>query len=171
MEEILNEIDTNLLATFKDKGLKAYGYCELVIKDGRPNPISCTPVKGDKRRVAEIHDQYNGIFYHRLLASSPAQDDEDFSFGDTLSKRFALRMRTVCATKVKLGEDFFIDFTNAFPDKITLTGYKFVFLSQGTVIADHEAVYNQEYGDQSYDKHRTSWNIFAFEYDLSFIKC
>jgi len=171
LETILNDIDQGLLETFAGKGLKAYGYCELVTKDDKPNPVTCTLKQGEKRESAQIHDKWNGIFYHRLLNSFPAQDDEEFSFGNRISKRFSLRVRTVLAHKVQLGENFFIDFFNAFPDKMTISGYKFVFLSQGTIIADHEGVYNQEYGDQSYNKHRTAWNIFAFEYDLEFIKC
>lgn len=157
---------------FKKSGLKAYGYCELVTKDGKPSPVTCTLKKGGKREVAEIHDNLNGIFYHRLLPSNPVVEDEDFSFGITRAKRFDLNIRTVLAHKVQLGEDFAFNFFSSFPDRITMSGYKFVFLNQGTLIADHEAIFNQEYGENhSYSKHRTPWNIYAFEFNLVFIKC
>jgi hypothetical protein len=161
-----------MLAAFPSKGLKAYGYCELVTKDGKPNPVTCVPdaIKRD-RIVASIDDKYNGIFYHRLL-SSPFIEDEDFSFGKKMSKRYSARIRTVIALKVQLGEEFIFTFVNAIPDRITtLTDFKFVLLSEGSLIADHEAVYIEEYGNNSYEKHRTTWNVFALEYDIEFILC
>lgn len=171
METLLNEIDALLLATFKDKGLKAYGLCELVTKDDKPNPVTVSlDAKKKSRTVAEIHDRFNGIFYHRELNGN-WREDEEFSFGDSLSKRHQKRIRTVLAYKTKLGEGFITDFVTAFPDKITITDYKFVFLTQGTLIADHEAVFTQEYGNASYEKHRIDWNVYALEYDIEFIKC
>lgn len=155
------------MCDFKDQGLKAYGLCELIQKDGKSNPVTVDRT----RQIAQIHDRYNGIFYHRLLSGS-FQDDEEFSFGKQMSRRFTGRIRTFIAYKVQLGEDFIFSFVKAFPDKInTPSGYKFVHLSQGTLIADHEAVYNQEYGNNSYEKHRTPWNIYALEYDIEFILC
>lgn len=166
MEKILNSLDLNLQATFKNKGLKAYGYCELIQKDGKPNPVHVQ----DRNVVASIHDRFNGIFYHRLL-NSPWNEDEDFSFGNKISKRFRCRIRTVIAHKVKVGESFIFDFIKAMPEKLSVDGFKFVLLSEGTLIADHESVSNQEYGAIPYEKHRTPWNIFALEYDIEFIKC
>jgi mannitol-1-phosphate/altronate dehydrogenase len=170
LEKICVNIDTILQATFKTKGLKAYGLCELVDKDGKPNPITV-----DKKRIpAQIHDRFDGIFYHRILANNPYVEDEEHSFGATLKKKFTVRMRCVVAYKVKLGEEFMFEFANAFPDKLVVTylpEYKFVHLGQGNLIADHEAVFIQEYGNNSYEKHRTSWNIFALEYDIEFILC
>jgi hypothetical protein len=168
LEEILNSLDASLLSTFKDKGLKAYGLCELITKDDKVNPVTV-----DKdRKQAQIHDRFNGIFYHRLLQSFPVEDSEEFSFGIALSKKFVVRIRTFIAYKVQLGEKFIFDFVDAIPDRIEgLTDYKFVLLDSGQLIADHEAVFIQEYGNHSYEKHRTSWNIFALEYDLEFILC
>lgn len=171
MEKIFNNIDNGILETFSNKGLKAYGLCELVHKDGKPNPVMVGRNKKGNREPAQIHDRQDGIFYHRFLSGS-FTDDEEFSFGDKMARRFIGRVRTVLAYKIQLGEQFIFDFVKAFPDKIdSLTEYKFVHLSQGTLIADHEAVYIQEYGDNSYEKHRTPWNIYALEYDIEFILC
>jgi hypothetical protein len=171
LETILNEVDRQLQATFKNKGLKAYGFCELVDKDGKPNPVTCSNGINKSRTPAQIHDSHKGIFYHRLLANTPVTEDEEFSFG-TLKLRFQPRIRTVIAFKQSLGEEFIFEFIDAIPDKITtLTGYKFVLLTQGTLIADHDAVFNQEYGQNSYEKHRITWNIYALEYDIDFMLC
>jgi hypothetical protein len=172
LENICNNIDTILLAAFPNESLKAYGLCELVFKDSKPNPVSVTPV-ANTRVPAQIHDQWNGIFYHRLLNSGYVED-LDHSFGDVLRKRFTIRMRTVVAYKIVLGEEFIFEFVKAFPEKLStteLTDYKFVHLGQGNLIADHETVFIQEYGNNSYEKHRTPWNIFALEYDIEFIMC
>lgn len=170
MEIILNEIDKRIQDTFPNKGLKAYGYCEVVKKLEETKPVTCQRDKKGNREVAEIHDRYNGIFYHRLL-NSTWSDDESFSFGYKMSKRQRKRIRTVIAYKTVLGEEFINDFIAAIPDTITLTGFKLVDLREGTLIADHEAIYNQEYGQGSYEKHRITWNIFALEYDIEFILC
>ncbi len=173
MEEICDNIDAILLAAFPGQGLNPYGLCELVKKDGKPNPVQVTPI-GNTRKQAQIHDQWNGIFYHRILANNDIIEDEEHSFGATYKKRFNVRMRTVVAYKIKLGERFMFEFAKAFPEKLStleLTDYKFVHLGQGNLIADHEAVFVQEYGDNSYEKHRTPWNIFALEYDIEFIMC
>lgn len=173
MEEILSNIDAYLLETFKSSGLKAYGFCELVTKDGKPNPVTCSLKKGEKREMAQIHDQWNGIFYHRMLPSAPAEEDEEFSFGIKMARRQRIRMRMVIAHKVKLGEDLIFQIIEAFPDRREIDGYKFVFLNQGTLNTDHQGIYIEEYGNDqtTYNKHRTTWNIYAFEYDLEFIKC
>jgi hypothetical protein len=141
-----------------------------VTKDKETKPVSVSLDTNKKRPVAEIHDRFNGVFYHRIL-NSPWVLDEEFSFGATMAKRHQVRTRTVLAYKTQLGENFIFDFVKAFPEKLTLTGYKFVTLEEGTLIADHEAVYNQEYGNNSYEKHRIAWNIFALEYDIDFILC
>lgn len=171
MEEILNELDKVLQEAFKTKGLKAYGLCELILKNDKPNPVTVDKT----RKEAAINDNFNGIFYHRIIpGSDPVSEDEEMSFGATLKKRFSPHIRTVVAIKVQLGENFKYDFANAFPDRITtLSEYKFVFLNQLTLIDDHEGVYNQEYGpnNASYTKHRISWNIFAVEFDLDFMLC
>ncbi len=149
-------------------GLKAYGLCELVLKDNQPNPVTYDL----KREQAQIHDRYDGIFYHRLL-NSESNEDLDMSFGVYILDRTLARFRIVLAHKVKLGEGFVMDFAKAMPKKIDLTNYKFIHRSANlTIIADHEAVYNQEYGQSTpYERHRTTWNIYALEYNLEFIEC
>jgi hypothetical protein len=166
LETILNELDRQLLATFKNDGLKAYGFCELVSKGDSIQPVTC-----NKDRIhAAINDRYDGIFYHRQLANAPITEDEEFSFG-RLKLRFQPRIRTVIALKHRKGEEFIFSFIEAIPEKIILSGYKFVLLTPGTLIADQEAVVNQEYGQIAYEKHRTSWNIYALEYDIDFMLC
>jgi hypothetical protein len=166
LETILNELDKNLQSTFKNVGLKAYGFCELITKDNRTLPVTC-----DKDHTpAVINDRFKGIFYHRLTANIPITEDEEMSFGN-LKLKYQPRIRTVMGFDHRLGEDFIFQFIEAIPDSLTISGYKFVILRPGTLIADHEAVISQEYGQLSNEKHRTSWNIYALEYDIDFMLC
>lgn len=168
MEKICRELDKAILSALPDKGLKAYGLCELVTKGKQPHPITVDLT----RKQAEIHDSFNGIFYHRFLSASPSED-LDNSFGLEISDRVVSRLRTFIAFKVKLGEEFIFDFLNVIPRRITLDGFKFIQRSSSMdLIADHESVYNQEYGESTpYEKHRTTWNIYALEYNIEFILC
>lgn len=167
MEKICNEIDKVILAALPNAGLKAYGLCELIKKQNQPIPTTVDST----RKTAEIRSEFDGVFYHRLLSASLLQD-EDMSFGDELSDRISARLRTVLAYKVHLGEDFIFDFGKVIPQKIELNGFKFIQRSAAMdLIADHEAVHDQEWGATDYERHRTPWNIFAIEYNVEFILC
>lgn len=167
MEKICSSIDKVILETLCNKGLKAYGFCELVTKSDQVHPVTYDK----KREQAQIHDRFDGIFYHRLL-NLDSQEDLDVSFGVDILDRTLARFRIFLAYKVHLGERFIMDFKNAIPKKIEMDGYKFIHRSSAvSILADHETVYNQEYGATSYEKHRTPWNIYALEYSLEFVEC
>jgi hypothetical protein len=167
LEKICLEIDKAILAALPSAGLKAHGLCELVTKNKQVNPITCDI----KRKQADIHDGFNGIFYHRFLSAVP-DEDEDFSFGITMSDRIRARLRTFVAYKVHLGEEFIFDFIKAIPKKIEIPGYRFIHRSPAVDLnANHEDVYAQEYGNTNYEHHRTVYNINAIEYNMEFIIC
>ena len=168
MEKICREIDTCILAALPTAGLKAYGLCELVSKSDQQNPVTVDKT----RKQAAFVDTQNGHFYHRFISGN-STEDEDMSFGIDISDRVSPRMRIFLAYKIQLGEEFVFDFIKAIPKKMALDGYKFVHRSSSVdLITDHEAVYNQEYNEKTaYERHRTTHNIFAIEYNLEFIKC
>jgi hypothetical protein len=168
LEKICNSIDLEILKALPNAGLKAYGLCELIKKGDQQNPVTVDST----RKIASFVDSMNGHFYHRLLNSNQ-NEDEDMSFGDELIIKTAARIRTVLAYKIKLGEEFIFDFINAIPQKTKMDGYKFIHRSVAIdLIVDHEGVYNQEYNETTaYERHRTTYNIFAIEYNLEFIKC
>ena len=168
MEKICLEIDKAILAALPSSGLKAYGLCELIKKSKQYHPVTVDKT----RQQAQINDSFDGIFYHRMLNSNVTEDEEN-SFGLELSDKVFARLRTFCAFKVKLGEEFIFDFIKTIPRKITLTDFKFIHRSASVdLIADHEGVYNQEYGETTpYEHHRVAWNIWAVEYNIEFILC
>lgn len=146
----------------------AYGLCELIKKADQQTPVSVDVT----RKPATFNSAMNGHFYHRLVSSSQAED-VDMSFGVDISDRVSPRLRTFIAYKIALGEEFIFDFISAIPKKVVMDGYKFIHRSSSLdLIVDHEAVYNQEYGETTpYERHRTVYNIFAVEYNLDFILC
>ena len=168
MEKICHEIDKAVLAALPHAGLKAYGLCELITKGKQRHPVTVDKT----RKQAEIHDAFDGIFYHRFLNANPTEDLE-FSFGIDITDRISARLRTFIAYKVKLGEEFIFQFAQAIPKRMTIDGYKLIQRSgQIDLIAYHEGVYNQEYTEGTpYEKHRTTYNIYAIEYNIEFILC
>jgi len=168
LEKICLEIDKAIESALPNSGLKAYGLCELITKGKQQQPVTVDKT----RKPAQIHDAFLGIFYHRLISGTSAQDP-DFSFGVDIVDRVSPRLRTFLAYKVELGENFIFDFMAAIPKRITIAGYKLIQRStQIDLIADHEAVYNQEYNEGTpYEKHRTTYNIYAIEYNIEYILC
>jgi hypothetical protein len=170
LAKICDEIDKAILNALPTSGLKAYGLCELINKGNQQHPVTHDLT----RQPAQINDRFDGIFYHRLL-SIESNEDEEISFGVDILDRSNARLRIFLAHKVHLGEGFVMSFKNAIPSKITSLplDFKFIHRSIGvTINTDHEGVYNQEYGETTpYERHRTTYNIYALEFNLDFVEC
>lgn len=166
MTDIIEAFDAYMIARFIDKGLKPYGLAELIKKGSSVQPVHVTT-----RQHIAINDKWDGQWYHRIISSGKATSEED-SFGSTEAKVQTVRLRTVFATKHKMGELIRYSFARTIPDILTVEGYRRVdFSNDLTMIEDQEGVYNQEWGAGDYEKHATAWNIVAMEYDVSFIAC
>lgn len=166
MTDVIEALDTHLDSLFASKGMKAMGLCELIKKGA-----SIQPVNVDSRQHVAINDRYDGIWYHRVLSTGSTASEEN-SFGSSVAKMQDVRIRTVLATKHKLGETLRYDFANSIPSILEVEGYRMVDISENvTMIEDQEGIYSQEFGGGDYEKHATAWNINAMEYDISFIRC
>lgn len=166
MTDVIEALDNYMDNLFSGKGMKPFGLCELIKKGA-----SIQPVHVDSRQHIAINDKYDGMWYHRILSGSSAPSEED-SFGPTIARRQTVRLRTVLATKHKLGESLRFDFARQLPSTLTIDGYRLVDVSETVnLIEDQEGVYGQEFGGGDYEKHATAWNIHALEYDVEFIKC
>ena len=148
-------------------GIKFFGLSELMTKANQPHPITVN----DRQQVA-INDRYNGIMYHRLISSALSQPD-NLQWGNKAWSLYKSRMRTVLAFRVnKFDEEFVFDFSNAMPDLLTVDGYKSVDVTNDvTIISDQENIYKTEFGNGDYEKHIVTWNIYALEYGIEFLKC
>lgn len=167
MKDICDQIDLYIVDKLPCPGIKFSGLAELATKANQPHPVTVN----DRQQVA-INDRYDGIFYHRLLSSGSTQPDE-WQRGNVSLSVFSSKLRSVLAFKVKkFAEEFIYDFVNAMPDSLQLTGYHLLDVTNNmTIIADQEAVYKTEFGSGDYEKHILTWNIYAIEYNVEFIKC
>lgn len=166
MTHIIDALDSYMDNLFSGKGMKPFGLCELIKKGA-----SLQPVHVDSRQQIAINDRYDGLWYHRILSAGSAPSEEN-TFGDAVAKMQTVRIRTVLATKHKLGEALRFDFAEQLPETLTVDGYRLIDVSENiNMIEDQEGVYAQEFGGGDYEKHATAWNVHALEYDLSFIKC
>jgi hypothetical protein len=58
------------------------------------------------------------------------------------------------------------------PVHVDIAGvYEFVDIGGLTLNTDQVAIYNEEFGENSYEKHIQDWNIYALEYAIEFIRC
>lgn len=167
MKDICEAIDSYVIDKLPCPGIKFFGLAELAKKADQPHPVTIN----DRKQIS-INDRYDGIFYHRLLSSGLTQPD-NLQWGNVALSLYKSRIRSVLAFRVnKLAEEFIYDFTNAMPDILELTGYKSIDVTNDvTIIADQEAVYKTEFGGGDYEKHILTWNIYALEYGIEFIKC
>lgn len=166
MTDVIDALDNYMDDLFSGKGMKPFGLCELIKKGS-----SIQPVHVDSRQHIAINDKYDGMWYHRIL-SGGAKPSEENSFGVTIAKKQTVRLRTVLATKHKLGESLRFDFAVQIPSTLEVDGYRLIDISDDVnLIEDQEGVYNQEFGGGDYDKHATAWNVHALEYDVELIKC
>lgn len=167
MTDICNAIDESIIETLPCPGIKFFGLCEQSIKGKQVHPVTVN----DRVQVS-LNDRYDGIAYYRLLSSGDSQPAE-YQWGNKQNNVFKSRLRNVIAFKVnKLSEEFVFDFVNAMPETIELTGYKLIDVQNNTnIVVDQKGIYMQEFGDGDYEKHILTWNIYAIEYDVEFIKC
>ena len=167
MKDICDQIDLYILSKLDCPGIKFFGLAELATKANQPHPVTIP----DREQIA-INDRYDGIFYHRLLSSGLTQPEEE-QRGNVSIAVFSSRMRSVLAFKVKkFAEEFIYDFNNAMPDLLTISGYHSVDVTNNVGInAEQEAIYKTEFGGGDYEKHILTWNIYAMEYNVEFIKC
>lgn len=164
MIDICNEINESLDSLDFNASLNTL--CELVLKNNQPHPITC-----DTRKQIAPDDTYDAVIYHRLLNAS-GEDDEANSYGSRMSRKISQRLRTVVLLKHALGEDKIYEIIGLYPDKITLSGYKYINIGSSVDLnVDHEGIHSQEFGGVDYERHRLAWNIYAIELNVEFVKC
>jgi len=167
LKDICDQIDIYVKSKIDLPGIKLFGFAELATKANQPHPVTIP-----NREQIAINDKYDGIFYHRLISSGLSQPDE-LQRGNVSVSLFSSRMRTVLAYKVKkFAEEFIFDFNKAMPDLLSVDGYHSVDVTNNVGInSDQEAIYKTEFGGGDYEKHILTWNIYAIEYNVEFIKC
>lgn len=166
MNAIIAEINRTVNLDECSKGVQLNGICELAVKSDQPHPVSIP----EKKQVAP-DDRYEAVVYHRLL-NDVATDDLDNSFGSRVYKKHAQIVRTVVLAKMAKGKDWIDKFIDAMPEVIDgLTNYKLVNINTINKNTNQDEIFNTEFGEGNYEKHRLSYNIYALEYTVEYIYC
>lgn len=165
MTDILTNLDETMLGIFPNEGIKFFGLCQQVKKNDQVHPVTI-----EEKKQVSIIDRWNAIVFHRL-ENIGFSEDELQQFGRSSGRKLVQNVRTIVAVKAKKGEDWIYEFTQNIPEKVTLADYEFIDINDINITIDQEAVYNAEFGENSYEKHIQDWNIYALEYGIEFLKC
>jgi hypothetical protein len=174
MTEIIQAIDTQtltFLSGYSGYTNKLFGFCELV-KFGAKGQDQPIPATIPDREKVSLNDAYKVITWIRQTDVVQYEDNPDFSYG-TKEARFAnLPLRLIFCNKVELGENLVYDFVEFLPSKISVSGYKLVFIKpELPVNPDHETIYLTELGNTVYERHRIPWNVYAITLNIQYMKC
>lgn len=161
--------------------VKNWGFVELSRKGARgkrtaqyaisEQPIPMTINGTGERLQVSLDDQFNFIFWIRLVDRSRFTNDTDDEWGVKPSKIQVLPLRIVICHRVELGEDLVHYIVGDLPKHLHIPGYEFVHLSDGFIDYDHENIHDTELGKTNYEKHRFDWNIYVINLDAEFRLC
>jgi hypothetical protein len=176
MKEIVDAIDVWTNTEYSSVTRRLFGYCELMRKTAAGGSEQPIPVTIPTRAQVSLDDRYDLMTWIRLPGTIRLGNDvsgNDWGFGLDEGKVQTSSLRFIVAHKVALGESFIIDFINALPSVLNVSGYEVVSLDKNSinVDADHESIYTTELGRTVYEKHRFTWNIYAISLDVEFIPC
>jgi hypothetical protein len=167
MTDIINKLDETLLGLMPNDGIRFFGLCQQVVKGEQTHPVTI-----DERKQVSIQDNWDVICFHRRLGTASIEPSDEQDFGRSIGRKVAQNMRTFVAHKVDKGEEWIYDFANNMPVHVDIAGvYEFVDIGGLTLNTDQVAIYNEEFGENSYEKHIQDWNIYALEYAIEFIRC
>ena len=176
MTEIIEAIDAWTLDRYAAYKTKLYGFSELIhVTAGEGSVEQIFPATYDNREKVTINDKYSFITWMRWQSPATYENNEQWNFGAEDARFAVLPLRLVLIHKSDLGEDLCFDFVNNLPSKLTVSGYKFVFVKpEFSVDPDHDAIIQQELGPANYlvyEKHRFKWNVYVINITCEFIAC
>src|SRR5688572_1897603 len=179
MIDIAEKIDEWTATEYPAVDKKLWGLCELITKTtGTPSADQPMPVKiinGQADRgtnQVSLDDKYSLITWIRLESGPSPIANEDDQWGLKEGSRMNATLRWVIAHKVELGENFILELLRDLPDRFTIEGYEFVYISADIdTDSDHDQIYLTELGKNNYERHRFNWNLYAIELNVEFIMC
>lgn len=177
MTEIVQAID-DFIDNRYEYAKKLYGFCELSRKTaGEGNveqimPMTIPDPPGASRERVALDDRYNFITWTRWVNPVQYEVSEEWSFGKDEARVGTVTLRLVLAHKTSLGEDIVLDLVNALPTEFTISGYQFAFVvGNPSIDPDHEGIWQTEFSNTAYEKHRFTWNLYAVNITVQFLEC
>jgi hypothetical protein len=175
MTELIEAIDDYTADYFSSYNLKNWGFCELMKKSaGEGSVEQPMPVTIPLRKQVSLMDTYEIITWIRQTSPVQYEPNEEWSFGKNEARFANLPLRIVFCNKVSLAnsESLVYEYLQNFPSKLSVADYQFIFVgANSSVDPDHEAIYTTELGNNSYEKHRFPWNLYAINLNVQFIIC
>lgn len=175
-DSIENWIDENIQSP--EIRVKNWGFAELAYRDSKGKtktsnqPIPMTINGTGERKQIALDDKKDFIYWVRWVSPATTRESEEDSWGLRVGKRDVLPIRIVIAHRVELGEDLVFRVLDGLPENLVLTGYDFVFLNRDwSIDPDHETIYRTELGETEYEKHRFTWNVYAINLNVEFLRC
>lgn len=172
MKEICDKLDEILLAALPNEGIRFFGLCQPVLKNDQTHPVTIE----DNKQVS-LDDKYKAICFHRLNGTADIPESEEQDFGRSTGRKRSQPMRLFIAHKVIMGEEWIDTFWKEIPETLDVEDgsgldiYEFVDITNLSLDTNQVEIYNTEFGDNNYEKHRIPWNIYAIEYNVEFIRC
>lgn len=164
MKVVTDYIDTYLNLELSDPYIHYYGLAELVTKSEERFPATV-----NNRDKVAIDNAYSAFCYHRVINNTPSFND-DISFGLKRKQQNSVVIRTVLGYKISEYDEMFrYDFASTMPQVIQLDGYEPIFLEPSNSIEDHEQLAIDESLQLPYEKHRLTWNLYAFESTIEIV--
>lgn len=175
MTDIIEAIDAWTAEEYSELNLKLFGFCELMRKSAGGNDQPMPVTISDRKQVA-IDDKRDLITWVRMpnsIQTSNNVEDQDWAFGLDDSPVQYTTLRWVIAAKASLGEKFIHELLKTVPSTLEVDGYQIVSIdkSSSSIDPDHETIYTTEFGNNNYEKHRFTWNLYVISLDVEYIIC
>src|SRR5690348_7767335 len=169
MTELLTSIDCLISACLP--AAKCWGLARLIEDDNGKYP--CT-YKQDGSQGEKItpNDRYGIAFYHRLLDSTPA-DNDTYSFGRSKTQLIEQKVRTILIVDIKKNQKVLDQFLSSFAgETLDDTTYRFAQVgSSFSVNRDSTVVWEAEWDKAYKDKFQMRYFVWAIEYSVEYISC
>lgn len=154
--EILNDVLNQFGST------KYFGECEKFTKGNQGILLNL------KSEQVTLDDRFNIISWFRVLDDSP-EIGSDHGFGFNHGMQPSKRIKWLIAYKKNLGNSIKDIIYKLSEDQINYRNFSIDL--DFKINPDHESVYNSEFKDDSYEKHRMTWRLFSVEFKIMLYEC
>jgi hypothetical protein len=175
MTDIIEAIDAWTEEEYSELNQKLFGFCELMRKSaaGNEQPM---PVTIEGRKQVALDDRRELVTWIRMsdtVQTSNSVEDQDWAFGLDDAPVQYTTLRWVVAHKTTLGEKFIHNLLKAVPSMFEVEGYQIISVnkSSSSIDTEHESIYNAEFGNNNYEKHRFTWNLYVINLNIEYIIC
>lgn len=171
IDHILTEINTQITSKVALFNYRIEEDTELIDVEGEKYPAVYKDQDYDR---IDLDDDYDLIMYHRIT-SSPAEPDQDKSFGTKVTYRNEMVGKMVVAEKLRRSKDLVLEIKEAFPHKITPAASpnirQGIFVTVSGVNWDNDENVENEWGEIDYSLEKDNWRVSVINYNVTTFEC